>query len=219
MLERGPGLVVLLTDCCSNMIAVPNPKKVLGTHANAVLHPVMRSLLFQHRGVIDITAATNDFAYGNDEIGGFFTRSLNNLFYAPMDRLDASGDSFVTWNEFFPALSNETSKTFATAMRKQGMAEADVQRKLQVPRGFELGNFGSLAGLDKRSYRGDDAKKALAWNKEYKGWLPWATYEEAGQELVLFRKVKSIASSISVDRGHNVSVAVGPEFQWKRFKR
>jgi hypothetical protein len=109
MVATKAGLVVILTDCCSNV--VPGPAKVnFPYYTTERLNPTYRALFFQHRGVVDITAASNDAAYCDDSRGGFFTWTLGNTVIQRRDRLDADGDGFVTWSEFFNVVQRDTQR-------------------------------------------------------------------------------------------------------------
>src|SRR5437762_3577308 len=62
MEARGAGLVLLLTDCCSTPRKLPpllTESKGMVERART-LRPTVRSLLFQARGTVDITAATDN---------------------------------------------------------------------------------------------------------------------------------------------------------------
>jgi hypothetical protein len=139
------GLVMLLTDCCSSpeslreamlasrgvTAAPPGPAKAL--------HPTVRALLFQARGTIDVTAATDNASWGDPMKGGLFTRSLCRMLTVPVRDLDANGDGAVTWAEFFPQLRDETQSLFGS-WRKEMVARGEkVDERRQVPLAFRLG--------------------------------------------------------------------------------
>src|SRR5581483_5239802 len=110
MESKHAGLVILLTDCCSNRYPLPKrstqpaPEMSSDSGKGPTLSPVLRCLLFQHRGVVDITAATRSAAYGDDLRGGLFTRSLNKTLTRPVTELARSADGFVSWKAAFPRL-------------------------------------------------------------------------------------------------------------------
>ena len=116
MQDKNPGLQVLLTDCCSSRFKLPDKKrKVIEEVGEAKeLDPVLRCLLFRHRGVVDVTAASdNTAAFGDDHEGGVFTRTLGALLTSRVADLDANNDKFVSWNEVFPRLQKDTEQVFA----------------------------------------------------------------------------------------------------------
>ena len=77
MQAHKPALTVILTDCCSSCVHVNAKRSVLEIRGAArQLDPALRSLFFRHRGMVDITGATGNLAYGNNAVGGFFTVSL-----------------------------------------------------------------------------------------------------------------------------------------------
>jgi hypothetical protein len=142
MQDKQAGLVVILTDCCSNVVPLPpgegGPlREAFSTPAE--IAPVIRCLLFQQQGVVDITAATNEEAWGDPREGGVFTRTLARLLQGPVKDLDTDQDGFVTWKEFFPHLDKATHAAFdrwADAARRGG---ADVPRAAaQAPRSYRL---------------------------------------------------------------------------------
>lgn len=145
MEAKRTSLVMLLTDCCSSpeslraamfssravTPAPPGPAKVL--------HPTVRVLLFQARGTIDLTAATDNASWGDPEKGGLFTRSLCRMLTTPIRHLDANGDGALTWPEFFPQLRGETESLFGS-WRKEMVARGEkVDDRKQVPLAFRLG--------------------------------------------------------------------------------
>jgi len=109
MERANAGLVVLLTDCCSNL--VPATAKVNFPYYTAEkLNPMYRCLFFQHRGVVDITAASNDAAYCDDSRGGFFTWTFGNSIIQRRENLDDNRDGFLTWSEFFNVVQRDTQR-------------------------------------------------------------------------------------------------------------
>jgi hypothetical protein len=107
-------LVVLLSDCCSTvrrlelepdrwMDVIDRPQKI---------HPTVSCLFFRSRGVVDITAATDNASWGDDTNGGVFTRTLCGLLLRRAISLDANKDGFVDWGEFFDKLKNGTQAEF-----------------------------------------------------------------------------------------------------------
>jgi hypothetical protein len=142
--QAEPGLVVALTDCCSTVVAARGGLREM-TPATAAaeeiktVRPVPRCLLFQHRGVVDVTAATADASMGDDDDGGYFTRSLRKLLVQKnLDGLDDDKDGFLTWKEFFPKVRDETNKVcqkYANDARARG-GKPLIEK--QIPFAFEL---------------------------------------------------------------------------------
>jgi hypothetical protein len=131
--QTEPGLVVVLTDCCSTVVPAPRGLREMTAAGAAVpeevktIRPVLCCLLFQHRGVVDITAATADASMGDDEGGGYFTRSLRKyLAKKNLDGLDDDKDGFLTWKEFFPKVQDETNRVCQKYV-------ADVRRRGATP--------------------------------------------------------------------------------------
>jgi hypothetical protein len=135
MRNTGAGLVVLLTDCCSTVVnAKPLPKEPgPGTSY------VMRCLFFQHRGLVDITAAQDGTgSYGDPVYGGVFTSALISLLPESVDELDRDHDGFVTWKQFFPRLTRETEDRFQDLVYRAKLNGYYVDQKTQRPRAFAL---------------------------------------------------------------------------------
>lgn len=141
------GLVVVLTDCCSSRYKLNMGTLVQKPPHIPVNEPtqVFRCLLFQHRGVVDITAATydekkkqNEAAYGDENQGGIFTRTLGKLLSTDLKLLDKNKDGFVSWEEFFPVLESETQKTFTKWSEVARGKGEKVDQKTQQPHRFRL---------------------------------------------------------------------------------
>ena len=132
------GLTVILTDCCSNHLKIPRHRSLPHVLVPArQIHPVLRGLLFQSRGMVDITAASDNSAWGDEEEGGIFTRSVARLLLDDA-RPDGDGGGALAWKEFFVRLDRETQKTFA-AWARQAKARGDVvDQASQRPHAFEL---------------------------------------------------------------------------------
>ncbi|HYT93378.1 MAG TPA: caspase family protein, partial [Gemmataceae bacterium] len=120
-------LVVLLSDCCGaygfdpfavpkNRISLEPPSKDKtesktrqradqGARQNtlkSVRGETLRHLLFQHRGVVDITACdVGKLAFSSRGRGGYFTLTLTHLLGVDGDRFDADAAGVIGWNGFF----------------------------------------------------------------------------------------------------------------------
>lgn len=142
MKARNPGLAVLLSDCCSvrtrPTTRAGDDRLVYETGPNSGLNPVLRNLLFQHRGVVDITAAQDGTgSWGDDKHGGIFTQSLCGLLRDQIKAFDK--DRFVSWKEFFPLLERRTEETFekwCEQMRTIEKMDVKKQQRTQKPRAF-----------------------------------------------------------------------------------
>lgn len=122
MRAKKPGLVLLLTACCSNYLPA-KPDNLAGAAPPAAItaiKPVIRSLFFEHRGIVDITAAPpGEVALGYDTTGSLFGEELTKLLLgSPMGI--GTGD-FVTWQAFHKRLQEQM---FASAMAHKRDEEA-----------------------------------------------------------------------------------------------
>jgi hypothetical protein len=139
-------LTVLLTDCCSN---IPDredrPEKTFldwkekAGEEVKTLHPTIRRLFFQARGTVDITAATGNEAFGQDEEGGLFTRALCKLARARIPGLEREADGAGCWKVFFPMLQKETESLFRGYAEKVRSLGDKLAASTQRPQAFSLG--------------------------------------------------------------------------------
>jgi hypothetical protein len=141
MVSKGAGLVVILTDCCGNPVRLPpqNKKRDMFSPARK-MHPVVRCLLFQHRGIVDITASTNNESWGDDNEGGIFTRTLARLLNSNLDQLAPDPKGFLSWKTFLPRLKRETDESFRQ-WKKNVKARGDntpINQDSQKPYVFRL---------------------------------------------------------------------------------
>jgi hypothetical protein len=168
MQQHRPGLVVIMTDCCSNRFKLPGKfRRVYEEEGTAkTLQPLLRCLLYQSRGVVDITAASGDVAFGDDHDGGIFTRSFDKLVRSGTSLLDADHDGFVSWQEFFPRLQAETKGAFVTwALHQRAMGET-VERKSQKPYAYELGAGSRVAAVQLRNQTAETMEYQYRWGVE-----------------------------------------------------
>lgn len=139
MRARRPGLAVMLTACCSTYIP-ERPDNTLGStppikgEAARQIKPLLRSLFFEHRGVVDITAAPpGEPALGVGSFGTFFTNNLVKL--AARDDLRRFGpkDGFVTWKAFHKELKSDMNGAAMAFKRAQEQAMRDGKLKRVEP--------------------------------------------------------------------------------------
>ncbi|WP_165069411.1 PDZ domain-containing protein [Paludisphaera rhizosphaerae] len=125
LLSKGARMTVLLSDCCANLVPIRREPPNVGAPAPGAPGPppgptTLQMLLFEHRGLVDLTSSMYDPVLGVGEkswtestSGSFFTVALTNLMMAPPDVLDvAPRDGFVEWKEFFPRVRSETNQIY-----------------------------------------------------------------------------------------------------------
>src|SRR5262249_8614452 len=122
------------------------------------LAPVMRCLFFQHRGLVDITAAEKGtFAWFSSRTGGVFTQALcQRLLRKPLNALDTNKDGFLTWAEFSEELKAETNKSFAE-LKSEGNNREVMTQDSQIALVFtvpEPGGKPSVPNVGVRPIRG-----------------------------------------------------------------
>jgi len=147
MEAKKTALVMLLSDCCST------PQKITGVVQRDIqslegtkqIHPTVRCLLFQARGTVDVTAATDAPSWSDNLQGGVFTRTLCKMMTKDVKSLDGNGDGFVTWREFFPRLQRDTQDTFKTWKVDMTARGANIDTGTQKPSSFDLGKEGSAS--------------------------------------------------------------------------
>jgi hypothetical protein len=181
MRAKQPGLAVLLTACCSGYIPERGERNIAGSLGAAPpqkivpaeMRPLLRSLFFEHRGVVDITAAApGDLAIGIPKLGTIFTNELVGIALNGDPRqFNATGD-FVTWKAFHKALQKDMNdfamevKHIQEEAKKAGKIDK-VQPELdvQLAYGFQLADEGKvprpkwLFGVSENEYRGGTGVK------------------------------------------------------------
>jgi hypothetical protein len=144
MEAKKAGLVVILTDCCSNTRRVARSQRQADgwpVTSPDTFHPTLRSLFFQARGTVDITGATGKVSWGDDLNGGLFTRALCKMLTTSLSALKGRKDGVLTWREFFPRLRRETETTFRTWSEEMRRADpaSKIDARNQTPQAFALG--------------------------------------------------------------------------------
>jgi hypothetical protein len=182
--KLGAGLTVMLTDCCST-----REKHVDGAVMTAVtgrpavgIHPPVRNLFFQARGVVDVTAATeSEAAWSDDKNGGLFTRSLSRMLLMKpheLKKLTRDDDEFLTWRKFFPLLQSDTQKFFkdwSAAMRAR-YPDAKIRAETQKPHAFYLGERQQLtyAVVELQNVKATPLKYRFRWEgNDSAAWVDW----------------------------------------------
>jgi len=142
MEDKKTALVLLLTDCCSTprKTALVKRKNLDEGMEVKGLQPTARCLFFQARGTVDVTAATDNASWSDNEKGGLFTRSVCRMLKTPVKALDLDRDGFVTWQEFFPQLQKETQIVFKSWSRDLRSRGEKIDTNTQKPHSFNLGN-------------------------------------------------------------------------------
>lgn len=141
MQQKQPGLIVILTDCCSTSFHLPGKTRQVFADKGtaATVDPLLRCLLYQSRGVVDITAASGNASFGDDHEGGIFTRTFAKLVADGTTGSDSNNDGFATWSEFFSQLQTRTQHVFVTWSQHQRARGEDVDQTSQKPMAFSLG--------------------------------------------------------------------------------
>jgi hypothetical protein len=141
MERKNAALTVLLTNCCSNEAKLEAKAPVGAAPAGSPdeISPVWRCLFFQSRGVVDITAAEQgSFALLDTEVGGMFTRAFLNLMEKGVDELDLDKDGFVSWDEFYKQLREETNRVFKERKETWGAGADEIKQDGQFAFAFNL---------------------------------------------------------------------------------
>ena len=107
--EKRCRLKMLITDTCSNEIQTL-PRATSSATVVSRKRPYAEDLFLKHRGLLDMTAASpRQYAWGNNQIGGYFTAALIESFTA---KSDTNKDRFLSWKEVFSATRDGTQKLF-----------------------------------------------------------------------------------------------------------
>jgi hypothetical protein len=163
MSGRQPRLGVLLTDCCSSLVKRrPQPPAAGAPAPRPQVSPMLRCLLLQHRGFVDVTSSSyGEASWSRQGTGGFFTGALATALGSwGIEGFDNDRDGFVTWTEVFEQVRRETQATFREF--KQDLlnrnprdldpklrANLEAQRD-QSPQAFSLGD--PLHAFARREY-------------------------------------------------------------------
>ncbi len=149
LMKTGAGLVLLLTDCCSDVCPIEFKSEAFAKVAPAAqARPGFRNLFLQPRGVVDVNASEEGTqAWCDAERGGVFTRAFCELLKEKED------DRALTWKEFYPALKSRTEDTFDQLNRDVvGRGRKALAPKSQTPQVFLLPG---VVGLGVDSYKGN----------------------------------------------------------------
>jgi hypothetical protein len=113
--QRRPRLSVVLTDCCASLVKPRKEPPQPGAPApRPEVSPVLRCLLLEHQGVVDVTSSSYGETYWSRQgTGGLFTSALTTpLGSWDIDQFDANKDGFLTWTELFEQVRHETQASF-----------------------------------------------------------------------------------------------------------
>ena len=113
------------------------------------LTPTLRQLFYLARGTVDVTAATEDVAWGDRDKGGLFTRAVCRMLARPLRELDVDRDGRLTWDEFFPQLQRDTELDFAGwSKRMRSVEKEEIESATQRPAAFLLGAAYAAVGIE-----------------------------------------------------------------------
>ena len=145
--QKQARLKMLITDTCKNRVDTPPPNASTYAQVRAKNRRYTEHLFLQHKGMLDITAAsTNQFALANDQIGGFFTAALIKSFSEEADMKKDGGignnDGFLSWQEVFAKCVWETQNLFSQSETQFDSALSKQLREknqtTQTPEQFTL---------------------------------------------------------------------------------
>lgn len=137
---KNAGLSVVLTDCCSDR---PAPRRSAeedpepDSKATVALDPNVRKLFFEARGLVDITAATNNKSYGTDLRGGLFT-------YALTDAVVGRGKPakpVESWKALYSTLKVSVPSQWEYQVSRSSI-EPEPNERPQTPKYYSLGDSG-----------------------------------------------------------------------------
>ena len=126
-------LKMLITDTCSNEIQILSRATSSATVVSRK-RPYAEDLFLKHSGLLDITAASpRQYAWGNNQIGGYFTAALIESFTA---KSDTNKDRFLSWKEVFSATRDGTQKLFeeTTFLSRDLLKMHPIGQKTQTPK-------------------------------------------------------------------------------------
>jgi len=155
MTARQPRLAVILTDCCASLGKLQRqtepPALGAAPPPEPRASPVLRCLLLQHRGVVDLTSSSyGEASWSMEGSGGLFTHALATAMGAwEIKPFDHDTDGLVSWAELFEHVRRETQESFKQfkqvvlnqdprGMDAAGRARLQKQQE-QIPQAFALG--------------------------------------------------------------------------------
>lgn len=162
-----PALSVIVTDCCSSCVRVDSKRNVLVMPGAArQLDPALRCLFFRHRGLVDVTGASGNAAYGNDDIGGMFTSSLVKVIQRHSGLLGNGREQFVTWKDMFPQVQQETEVTYVHWVKGDDPNNPEVKQKTQKPQAFDLPDDPTRPSLTLHNNGKETVHYRYRWGKD-----------------------------------------------------
>ena len=151
--RRQPRLGVILTDCCSSIVRrQPQFQAPAAAPPRPGVSPMLRCLILQHRGIVDVTSSSfGEASWSGPGTGGFFTAALGIALGSwGIDEFDGNRDGFVTWNEVFDRVRSETQATYRrfkedllnlNPRELDPRVRASLERQTdQSPQAFSLGD-------------------------------------------------------------------------------
>ena len=122
-------LKMLITDACSDFIETES--STLESIGITPRGNALTDLFFKHEGFLDITAASpGQTAFGRDEVGGYFTKSLT---MSANSKADINTDGNISWAEVFEITQLKTHDYFAaTTLTFLPNVKRDMERKGQI---------------------------------------------------------------------------------------
>jgi hypothetical protein len=170
------GLTVLLTDCCSTREKYDGEKQKDVAGRPGEIPPVVDSLFFRSRGLVDITAATEEEAWSDDINGGLFTQTLVRLLRAKPASLGGNDADGVTWDKFFHHLQKDTQAFFKSWSKdmKARYGPGAIRAETQKPHAFFLGQSSAQAyhAVELENKR----DTALVYKFRWKGESEWTEF-------------------------------------------
>jgi len=158
---------VILTDCCSTRFKLGKTRRVEEISGVAKqLDPALRCLLFQHHGIVDITATTSNAAFGDDHDGGLFTRSLAASIKQTSKDVTRVPGHAVSWKELFPHIQQATATAFARWSKDQRARGETVEQNTQTPRAFDLADPAFLPSLTLRNGANTAVRYQFRWGSD-----------------------------------------------------
>jgi hypothetical protein len=166
------GLKVILTDCCSTREKYDKKEQAPPVAAKGAIPPTIDRLFFRSRGMVDITAATEEEAWSDDQNGGLFTRTLIRLLNKKPENLGAKKPEDVTWEMFFPQLQRETQTFFKSwsAKMKARYPDCPIRADTQKPHAFFLMKPQAYTAIELENAKAEPLKYKFRWEGE-KDWI------------------------------------------------
>ncbi len=214
--EHQPSLAVILSDCCSMCLRVPVKRSVVELPGAArQLDPALKSLFFQHRGLVDITGATGNAAWCNEDVGGLFTCNLVKVIRRHSHLMHENREPFAAWKTLFPQVEHEC-QVMSAEWHDSGPQKNEPQsQKTQKPQAFDVPDDPTRPFLTLHNNSQGIVRYQYRWG--HQGTWSSASMPPGGDRLHSVSSAAAAADQVlevKFDDGESGSLKIGKRYQY-----